>query len=49
MDLDRYETLRAGIGTDRVRVGIVRHQPLVVDARNPTRDIVDGRERIVRA
>ncbi len=28
---------------------IVRHSPLVVDTRNATRDVVDGRERVIRA
>jgi UDP-N-acetyl-D-glucosamine dehydrogenase len=28
---------------------IVHHAPLVVDTRNATRNVVDGRERIVRA
>ena len=28
---------------------IVRHAPLVVDTRDATRDVTEGRERIVRA
>ncbi len=28
---------------------VVRHAPLVVDTRNATRDVVDGREKILKA
>jgi UDP-N-acetyl-D-glucosamine dehydrogenase len=28
---------------------IVRHAPLVVDTRNATKDVTDGREKIVKA